>query len=392
MRRFGQRCFPIALALVAACNEDSTSPTPTETAPSGSVSSAASLAFVQVSGGNDQTCGVTTAQRLYCWGRLAGTGNVDDKTSRPILVAGNILFSQVSVGYFHACALATTRLLYCWGLNGSGEVGDGTTTMRPTPVPVAGGRRFRQVSAGLSFTCATTYSDNVPYCWGDNSRGQLGDGSLSERRTPTRVVGSHQFNQVATGWYHACGITPDRRAYCWGHNRYGQLGDGQDVPRRTKPVPVAGGNQFRQIAAGFEHTCAVTSDSQAFCWGNGRTGAVGDGKTILRYAPRAVAAGGLRFERVTTGFTYSCGEGAGNLAYCWGTNGRGYLGDGTTTPRLKPVAVSGGLRFTQLEAGDIHACGVTGSGAAYCWGLNQVGQLGDGTTNESHVPVRVVDP
>jgi alpha-tubulin suppressor-like RCC1 family protein len=209
-----------------------------------------------------------------------------------------------------------------------------------------------------------------------------------------------RFRQVSAGGdrdqeqyaAHSCGVTTSDEAYCWGGNRVGQLGIGGTTSGGSHytPTRVAGGYRFRQIDAGVDYTCAVTTTYRAYCWGNGRRGQIGDGKTYLRFSPSAVA-GGHAFSRVTTGRVHTCAETTLNRAYCWGANG-GALGDGTTTQRLIPVAVSGGLFFSQVGVGEHHSCGRTDSGVAYCWGWNGEGQLGDGTTTTRLRPVRVIGP
>jgi alpha-tubulin suppressor-like RCC1 family protein len=164
--------------------------------------------------------------------------------------AGGLRFGLVSAGDFHTCGVTTDNLAYCWGRNNVGGLGDGTTTDRLTPVPVAGGRRFLRVSAGgFQHTCAVNLFD-VAFCWGLNSRSQLGDNTTTQRLTPVRVVGGLRFRQVSTGEDghfggftgvadHTCGVTTGNLAYCWGDNRFGQLGDGTQRTRR-RPTAVAG--------------------------------------------------------------------------------------------------------------------------------------------------------
>ncbi|MGH7511340.1 MAG: RCC1 domain-containing protein, partial [Gemmatimonadales bacterium] len=146
--------------------------------------------------------------------------------------------------------------------------------------------------------------------------------------------------------------------------------------------------------AGWEHTCAVTTSSRAFCWGDNHYYQLGDGTTATRrWWPRAVA-GGLSFRRVTAGWKHTCGETPTNRAYCWGWNAFGQLGDGTDTPRQRPVAVSGGLSFGQLTAAGSgsHTCGKTTAGLAYCWGYGEFGQVGDGTADSPSIPTPVAGP
>jgi alpha-tubulin suppressor-like RCC1 family protein len=255
-----------------------------------------------------------------------------------------------------------------------------------------GGHQFRSVQVGSYHTCARSYPDNRAYCWGSNGWGQLGTGEVSTARmTPVAVVGSLRFRDIAAGFHHTCGITTTSRVYCWGINERGQLGDGTRISFRPYPAAIAGGRAYRQLDTGDEHTCALTTTDQAFCWGNGRQGQLGNGNAVVSFWPRRVS-GGLLFRRVTAGGVHTCAETAANQAYCWGSNGMGALGDGTTTLRLTPVPVMGGLIFKQVSAGGYHTCGKTTAAVGYCWGDNYWGQLGDGTLTNRLRPKRIADP
>jgi alpha-tubulin suppressor-like RCC1 family protein len=258
-------------------------------------------------------------------------------------------------------------------------------------VPVAGGHRFRRVESGGVHTCGITDPDNLAYCWGLNDDGQLGDGTRTIRRTPVLVSRTLHWRQLTLGLTHTCGVTTDFHAYCWGDNGSGQLGVDNSKADRLRPTPVAGGHQFDEIDAGFFYTCAVTLDDRAFCWGSAGSGQLGNGKTIARFTPRAVS-GGLLFARVTAGTFNTCGQTRGHQAYCWGSNNRGELGDGTNTRHLTPVAVTGGLAFGQLTAGSSFTCGKTLQDEAYCWGANTEGELGNGTTSDRNTPTPVSAP
>ncbi len=371
-------------------------PEPAEPRPASFAAASASLVFNQVSLGDYHSCGVTSGRLAYCWGYNPG-GQLGDGTNanhnQPVAVGGGLQFRQITAGYAQTCGVAADSTAYCWGSNYSGQLGDNTTTEHSMPAPVAGGLRFRQLSAGDAHVCGVTYPDGQAYCWGWNGNGQLGDGTTSMRVKPAAVLGGLRFRQVGAGYQHTCGVTTTNRLFCWGWNSFGQIGDSTTVDRRLVPSRVASARSFRQVDAGRYHSCAVTTDDRAFCWGNGRNGQLGDGKTILRFSPRAVA-GKLSFKRVSTGYQHTCGETTDSRAYCWGTSYYGQLGDGTTgTLRLTPVAVTGGLVFSQVSAGLEHNCGRTPAGVAYCWGSNAVGQLGDGTAAEqSSTPVALADP
>jgi alpha-tubulin suppressor-like RCC1 family protein len=311
-----------------------------------------------------------------------GDGTTENR-ALPTLVGGGLLFRQLSAGQYYTCGVTTDYRAYCWGYNFYGQVGDGTTiTQRLAPVPVAGGRAFRQISAGTYRTCALTSSTNKIYCWGS---GYLGNGSgYSKSTTPRLVSGARTYRQVAVGRDHTCAVSTTYKVFCWGRNRFGQLGNGATKDfNAVNPVAVAGTRQYRQVSAGEYHTCAVTTTDKAYCWGRGFSGQIGDGKTYLRFTPRAVV-GGLSFGRVTAGGSHTCGETTSNLAYCWGSNGNGQLGDVTTDQRLTPTPVQGGLVFKQVDAGGFHTCGVASGFLAWCWGYNEYGQLGNGTYNSPY--------
>lgn len=381
------RSFMTASALLLGalgCRDDTTAPSgPPATAPQPAVAAATALQFYQLSVGQDEfTCGVTPEYLAYCWGRnyrgQLGDGTTVTARLTPVAVNTTLRFRQVSAGSGHTCGVTPDYRAYCWGDNGIGALGDGTTTQHLTPVAVAGGLKFRQVDAGMDFTCGITYPDNRAYCWGNNWAGQLGDGTTATRLAPRAVVGGLYFKQVKAGAFHACGITTTSRAYCWGYNANGELGDSTNVTRLRPTRVAAGTRSFREIDAGSAHTCAVTTAYRAFCWGNGRLGALGTGKLGMAFSPRAVA-GGLSFRRVTAGSGHTCGETTGSRAYCWGYNAYGELGDGTRTNRLSPVPVAGGLSFAQVNAARETTCGKTPLNVAYCWGDNTLGAVGDGT-------------
>jgi alpha-tubulin suppressor-like RCC1 family protein len=229
----------------------------------------------------------------------------------------------ISAGIFHSCALRDDGRAVCWGDGLFGQLGDGGTSSRLTPVAVGGGRAFRQVHAGFVSSCGLG-TDRFAYCWGENDRGVLGIGDAARAALPTRVAGEIRFESLTMGGLHTCGLDADGRAFCWGYNRYGQLGNGTVTDSRV-PVAAAPALRFRSLSAGFLHTCGVAMDRRTLCWGYNEYGQLGNGSTVDRTTP--VQVSGLpAMETVDAGGLHTCSVAAGGSAHCWGYNRWGQLG------------------------------------------------------------------
>jgi alpha-tubulin suppressor-like RCC1 family protein len=297
-----------------------------------------------------------------------------------------ILRETITAGARHSCGLTRTGTAYCWGSNTNGQLGDGSLESRTAPVAVAGGHVFVAISAGDAHTVALT-GGGTAYAWGMNQDGRLGDGTMARRTTPVAVSGNHIFTTISAGYNHTAAVSVSGTAFAWGWNERGRLGDGTTA-QRLVPTSVAGGLTFRSISAGQNHTVAVTPAGVAYAWGWNRYGGLGDGTTTDRHVPTPVA-GGLTFATAAAGDYHTVAITTTGQAYGWGLNEAGMVGDGTMTDRHSPVPVAGGHTFVSIRAGHNHNVALTASGAAYAWGHNGLGRLGDGTVLRRLVPVAV---
>jgi alpha-tubulin suppressor-like RCC1 family protein len=301
-------------------------------------------------------------------------------------------FVSVSVGNRGSCGLTAAGKAYCWGDNTYGQVGDGTNIDRRVPTAVSGNLTFSSISAGDSKACGVTTAGQA-YCWGNGDVGALGNGTTSSSNVPVQVSGGLTFASVsATGQFFACGVTTSGAGYCWGYGAFYTLGTGNNSSSST-PVAVAGGHTFSAISAGRQHGCGVTPSGDGYCWGQNDVGQIGNGGTSTAQSPSLVT-GAHSFSVINAGDAFTCGVTTAGAGYCWGTDNQGQLGNGVTTdpgvPTPTPAAVSGSLTFNSITAGGIHACGTVTGGAAYCWGAGGNGQLGNGTfTSVQNTPVVV---
>jgi len=300
-----------------------------------------------------------------------------------------VTVSDLAVGTFHSCAVLSDGTVRCWGSNGQGQLGDGTTTDSPTPVSVVGITTARHIAAGNAHTCAIL-ADTTVRCWGRNVGGQLGNGTTTDSSLPVTVTGLGGVDVISLGDLHSCALSlTSGEVRCWGDNSSGQLGDGTTTSRST-PVAVSGITTAIDVSAGNEHTCAVLSDGAARCWGRNFFGQLGNGASGAgSNSATPVAVSGITgASRIAAAASSTCAVVTGGAVSCWGQNSFGQLGDGTTTSSLAPVAVSGLTGATSITAGNAHTCVIV-SGTIRCWGFNSFGQLGDGTTTSRSEPVAV---
>jgi len=346
---------------------------------------------VAVSAGGSHTCALTVSGGVKCWGDN-DQGQVGDgtaaSTSTPVDVSG--LTSGVgalSAGSADTCALTTSGSMKCWGYNGDGELGSGAVLLRrSSAVEVT---RLRShvlaVDSGNGHACVVTVAHAIE-CWGDNRYGQLGDGTTISRFTPVEPDGMHSgVRAVSTGAYNTCALTLRGSVKCWGDIAWSDNGRPMVTSR---PADVAGlRSGVVAISAGGYHTCALISSGAVKCWGVNLSGELGNGTTVNSPIPVAVTGLGSRIAAISAGWFHTCAVTVMGAAKCWGTNADGELGTGTNTNHFAPVDVSGlASGVVSISAGYDDTCALTTSGSTECWGRNAFGQLGDGTNADSSVP------
>ena len=327
-------------------------------------------------------------------------------------------FTSVSTGGFnHTCSIDSHGKPYCWGEGTYGALGRGSTASSSVPVAVdmsgvLSGKTIKQIAVGDWHTCAVA-SDGRVYCWGYGvTHAELGNGTMSQANSPVAVatngvLSGKTVKRIAAGFDHNCAIASDDNVYCWGEGEHGALGNGSTA-RAATPVAVSttgalAGKTIKRIAAGIWHTCAIASDDKVYCWGDNGNGQLGNGSTTQSNVPIAVsttgALAGKTIKRIATGGgnSFNCVIASDDKAYCWGKNDHGQLGNGSTTQSNVPVAVSttgalAGKTIKRIATGSDHACAVTTDDQVYCWGRNSNGELGNGSTADSNVPVAVSMP
>lgn len=356
-----------------------------------------------IAAGTGHTCAVLQNNTVRCWGKnnFGQLGNEMANASRnaePAEVHGiggsGVLQGviQIAAGGSHTCAVLTGGQIACWGKN-EGRLGDGTMTpFTFHPVLVSGITNAQQVFVGETHTCALLAGGGVK-CWGFNSSGQVGDGSTVTRSTPVAVLSSlgvqlSGITRVSLGTAHSCALKNDQTIRCWGGGSDLQLGAGGGANQLYANLSVSGLGNAVSVVTGSTHSCALLTSGDVKCWGNGANGRLGNGSMTSSITPMNVP-GLSTGARIFAGGGFTCAEVGGTLR-CWGANADGQLGDGTTIDRLSPVPTPYN-GFTDVAVGGQHSCVLSG-GSVSCVGRNSAGELGNLNVMSaaSATPVNVV--
>ncbi len=317
---------------------------------------------------------------VWAWGRN-NQGQLGDRSVRQRRAATRTrtmpAAEALSAGPEHVLALTDDGEVWAWGWNAFGQLGDGTLVSRGTPQPVPGVTGASAVAGGGWHSLAVTGGQVL--AWGDNRDGQLGDGTTTSRQSPTPVLGlpaGNPVRAVSAGDRYSTALLDDGTVWAWGDNTVGQLGDGTTVARSV-PAPVPGLGSVAALSSGYDHTLALKTDGTVWAWG-------------LDFGRSPQQVSGLpAMTSVSAGMRFSLGLATDGTVWAWGDNNDGQLGRDPGVGGQGPAPVSGLTGATAVAAGGGHSLALLASGSVRSWGMNSQGQLGDGSTTGSFVPRQV---
>ena len=311
---------------------------------------------------------------------------------------------QVSSGANFTCAVKRDGTAWCWGFGGNGQLGNGSQEDKVLPTRVEGLSGLSSVCAGTTHACAVGAEDGSLWCWGDNTSGQLGDGTLVSSPLPKKVDDLPPIREVSAGLNVTCAVDWDQNLLCWGSNSWGELGLGfvsdATEPNVVEPTEVPNQSSVSAVSVslGTPDVCTV-SQGLVWCWGMGTDGQLGNGDNTDSSHPVQVLDDSLpphplSASWVSTGTAFACAgqDNVGPSISCWGTNNNGVLGVGTEdATSATAMTITEPDDVDSVSSGVTHACAHRVNGHVACWGDNSLGALGLGSNEPSYsnVPVDV---
>ncbi|WP_447637662.1 RCC1 domain-containing protein [Flavobacterium microcysteis] len=343
----------------------------------------------EIAAGGLHTIAIKTDGTLWAWGQnnygQLGDGTTVDKNT-PVQIGTATDWYQIAAGSNHSLAIKIDGTLWAWGNNGSGELGDGTIVRKNAPVRIGTATNWSQISGGIFHTLATK-ADGTLWAWGDNSYGQLGSGTYMPRYSPTQVGTDSDWYQIAAGASHTLATKINGSLWTWGRNGSGQLGDGTNIIR-TAPVQLGASFDWAQIATKSTHTIAIKTDGTLWTWGENGDGQLGDGTTANRNIPVRIGTD-TDWSGITAGWNHTLATKTDGTLWTWGNNDYAQLGDGTNTTVNVPIRISTASDWSVITAGWNHSLATKIDGALWVWGLNGDGELGDGTNINRNTPTPI---
>jgi alpha-tubulin suppressor-like RCC1 family protein len=295
-------------------------------------------------------------------------------------------WQSINGGYGHSVGIRTDGTLWAWGDNSSGQLGDGTFFNKDIPTQIGISSNWQVTALGKDHSLAIK-TDGTLWSWGNNSSGQLGDGTNFYKYSPTQIGSANNWKTATGGGFHSLGIKTDGTLWAWGYNFYGELGDGTFASKNI-PTQIGVGNDWKSIAAGAVHSLGIKTDGTLWTWGFNQYGELGDGTNIDKNTPIQIGTAN-NWQSIAAGDYYSMGIKTDGTLWTWGRNLSGQLGIGTqgTVSINIPTQVGIDNNWKSVDGSDDHSLGIKTDGTLWAWGMNGAGELGNGTVGPATVNV-----
>lgn len=345
----------------------------------------------EISIGASHTLAIHNDGTLWAWGKNSqgqlGDGTTINKTT-PIQIGTFSNWKMAYCGTFHSIALKTDGTLWVWGLNSQGQLGDGTNINKLIPTQI-GTNDWKLISAGSAFSVAIKNNGDIYTC-GQNNYGQLGDGTLINKNTFNLIYSGTNWKLISSGANRTIVIKNDDTLWGWGSNSSGSLGNGTIINILT-PTLINANNNWKTVSCGGGHTLALKNDNSLWCWGQNDHRQIGNGNNINQLIPIQIGTS-TNWKMISGGGIYSLALKNDNTLWGWGTNTYGQLGNGLSGGDIHvPTQANINTDWVKIFASPLgsSSMAIKNNASLFAWGYNSDGQLGDGTIIQRNSPVQV---
>lgn len=295
-------------------------------------------------------------------------------------------WKTIASGYNHTVVIKTEGTLWAWGNNSVGQLGNGTTTNRNVPTNIGTASDWKTVAIGTNHTVALKMDGSL-WAWGDNQTGELGDGTTINKNIPVQIGTAKDWQMVAAGNQYTVALKTDGTLWAWGDNYFGELGDGTSIGKKI-PVQIGTAKDWQTITVGYYHTIGVKTDGTLWAWGGNDSGQLGDGTTTKSYTQKKIGTA-TDWKTVTAGDSHTIAIKTDGTLWAWGKNTYGELGSGTTTVSYIPTKIGTSTDWKDVNSEGSHTIAIKTDGTLWAWGNNFYGELGNGTTIKSLFPIQI---
>ncbi len=356
----------------------------------------------QIDGGDNHNIAIGQDGSMWAWGNnyfgQIGDGNTYTARRVPLLIGIDNTWETVSAGSNFSIGVKKDGTLWTWGYNYNGQLGDGSSgpgIFQPSPAQIGTLNNWRNVSAGDVYAMAIKV-DGTLWGWGANDSGQIGNGHNglgSIEPSPVQIGSDNNWKSVSTGQEHTIAIKSDGTLWAWGDNTYGQLGNGTTINTNT-PIQIGTASEWKSVSAGGLFSIAIKTDGTIWGWGNNTNGQLGDGTTIQRNSPVQIGSSTdwINASAATRTSGYVLAVKTDGTLWSWGENTYGQLGDGTNIQRNIPTQIGNEKNWSMVNTGAFHSVAIKTDGSLWTWGRNTLGQLGNGTNISESAPIPIDCP